>query len=130
MFLALVGAQALHSIEEVLFRLYEVFAPARFVSELVSSNPAIGFAMLNAGIVAFGVLCYVAWIRPGTPSARMWLWLWAVVELVNGIVHSAVAVVRGGYFPGVVTAPILIVIALFLGRHLLRLRGTTTVGEA
>lgn len=130
LFLALIAAQAVHSIEEILFRLYEVFAPARFVSELVNDNPAIGFAILNAVIVGLSILCYLAWIRPGAPSAGTWMWLWAVIELINGTVHVALAIVRGGYFPGVATAPILFIVALLLARELLRGRRSSAVGHA
>jgi len=41
-FLALILVQAAHSLEEYVFRLYEVFAPARFISNLVSDDPATG----------------------------------------------------------------------------------------
>ena len=40
----LILAQAAHSTEEYVFRLFDVFAPARFVSSLVSDNLAVGFA--------------------------------------------------------------------------------------
>ena len=43
-FLALIAAQAAHSTEECVFRLYDVFAPARFISGLFSSDLARGFA--------------------------------------------------------------------------------------
>lgn len=37
-FLALILAQACHSVEEYVFRLYDVFPPARFVSGLFSKG--------------------------------------------------------------------------------------------
>lgn len=40
-FLALILVEAAHSLEEYVFRLYEVFAPARFISSLVSDDTAI-----------------------------------------------------------------------------------------
>ena len=54
-FLALIVAQAAHSIEEYVFRLFDVFAPARFVSGLVSDDLSVGFAFGNAGLVMFGL---------------------------------------------------------------------------
>jgi hypothetical protein len=42
-FLFLILTQAAHSIEEYVTRLYQVFAPARFVSSLISNNLALGF---------------------------------------------------------------------------------------
>ena len=119
-FLALILAQAVHSIEEYAFGLYEVFAPARFVSGLVSDDPRTGFAILNGALILFGVWCYMARVRPGHPSARAWAWPWVVVELANGVGHPALAIARGGYFPGVVTAPALFALALYLGARLVR----------
>ncbi len=40
--LLVVIAQAAHSIEEYTFRLYEIFAPARFVNSLLSAKLARG----------------------------------------------------------------------------------------
>ena len=119
-FAALILLQAAHSVEEYVFRLWEVFAPARFASGLVSSDPATGFAILNISIVAFGVWCYLARVRPGHPNAAVWMWPWILVELGNGVVHTTVALLRGGYFPGVATAPLLFAIALWLATRLMR----------
>jgi hypothetical protein len=118
-FLALILVQAAHSTEEYVFALYDVFAPARFASELVSDDPALGFAILNAALVAFGAWCYLARVRPGRASAPGWMWPWVLVSLGNGVVHSAMAILRGGYFPGVATAPILFVLAAVIAAQLL-----------
>jgi hypothetical protein len=119
-FLVLILAQVAHSIEEYAFGLYEVFAPARLASQFVSSDPATGFALLNAALCAFGFWCYLARVRPGHPSASLWAWPWVVIECVNGILHPTIALVRGAYFPGAATAPVLLVVALFLAARLLR----------
>jgi hypothetical protein len=119
LFLALIAAQAAHSIEEYAFALYEVFPPARFASSLLSSNLAVGFVILNAAFVVFGLWCYLARVRPGHVSARAWVWPWVLIEAGNGVGHSIIAVARGGYFPGVATAPVLLVLALALGARLL-----------
>lgn len=113
-FLALIMAQAAHSIEEYAFRLFDVLAPARFISNLVSSDLARGFAIANLALVLFGVWCYVARVRPGRPSARSLAWFWALLELGNGIGHSAFALARGGYFPGIATAPLLLGLSVYL----------------
>ena len=114
-FLALVVAQAAHSLEEYIFRLYHVFAPARFVSGLVSDNLAFGFAVANTLIVLFGIWCYVARVGPNHRSARALAWFWTGFELANGVGHTVIALSRGGYFPGVATAPILIALSIYLG---------------
>jgi hypothetical protein len=110
----LILAQAAHSIEEYVFRLFDVLAPARFISGLLSSDLARGFAIANIALVLFGVWCYVARVRHGLPSARTLAWFWALLELGNGIGHSAFALARGGYFPGVATAPFLLGISVYL----------------
>jgi hypothetical protein len=113
-FLALIVVQAAHSIEEYVFRLFDVLAPARFISGLLSSDLALGFGIANIALVLFGVWCYVARVRQGLPSARGVSWFWALLELGNGMGHSAFALARGGYFPGVATAPLLLGISLYL----------------
>lgn len=118
-FLALILAQAVHSGEEHAFRLYEVFAPARLVSGLVTSNLAAGFALANAALVLFGLWCYLARVRPGHPAARGWMWAWVVLEVGNGLGHPLIAAARGGYFPGVATAPLLLALAIYLAWQLL-----------
>jgi len=119
-FLAVILAQAAHSVEEYVFGLYDVLAPARFVA-LFSGDLARGFAVANALIVAFGAWCYVARVRVGAPSARAFAWFWALLELGNGIGHTAFAMGAGGYFPGVGTAPLLLATATHLAFRLTRL---------
>jgi hypothetical protein len=113
-FLFLILAQGAHSIEEYVTRLYEVFAPARFVSSLVSHDLAVGFLVVNAVLVAFGLWCWAVPVRSGWHAARGLVWFWTILELGNGIGHSALAMSRGGYVPGVVTAPLLLLFAGWL----------------
>ncbi|HVR71821.1 MAG TPA: HXXEE domain-containing protein [Vicinamibacteria bacterium] len=120
LFLALILSQAAHSIEEYVFRLYDVFAPARFVSGLVSGNLAVGFAVVNAAVVLLGLWCYRARIRRPHPSGRSWAWFWTVLEGANGTGHLILAAAEGGYFPGVATAPLLLGFSIALGATLLR----------
>lgn len=117
-FLLLVVAQAAHSVEEYLAGLYESFAPARFISGLISGDLAVGFLVANAGLVAFGLWCWAVPVRSGWPSARGFLWFWVAIEIGNGLAHPAFALVRGGYFPGLITAPLLLVPAVCLAIRL------------
>jgi len=114
LFLALIGAQALHSVEEYFTRLYEVFPPARFISGLFTTDLRLGFAAANVALVSFGVWCYAARVRPDHPGAAGWIWFWALLELGNGLGHLALAANRGSYFPGAATAPLLIAAAVML----------------
>ena len=119
-FAALIAAQAAHSVEEYVFRLYDVFAPARAVAGLFSSDLAAGFAVANAGIVLFGVWAYLARVRPARPGARVLAWFWTGLEFANGVGHLLLAAGAGGYFPGAATAPVLVVVSSYLGIRLLR----------
>jgi hypothetical protein len=113
-FLALIVAQAAHSVEEYVFRLFDVFAPARYISGLLSDDLARGFVIANTALILFGAWCYFARVQVARPEARGLAWFWALLELGNGIGHCVLAVVGSGYFPGILTAPILLAISGFL----------------
>lgn len=117
-FLALVGIQAAHSVEEYVGRLYNVFLPARFVSGLISSNLELGFVIFNAGLVGFGLWCFLGPVRRHWASAGSLVWLWVAIELVNGIGHPLWSLSQRRYTPGVATAPLLLVLALYLAWQL------------
>src|SRR5688572_12035284 len=110
--LLLVLAQAMHSVEEYVFRLYEVLAPARYVSSLFGIDRQIGFAVANVALVLFGLWCWYARVRRG--RGRGLAWFWALLETANGLAHIALAITAGGYFPGLATAPLLLALGLWL----------------
>jgi hypothetical protein len=114
---ALVLAQAAHSVEEYVGRLWESFPPARFVSGLVSPDLERGFVIVNLSLVAFGLWCVLWPARRGGPSARALAWMWVAVELVNGVGHPLWSLREGGYTPGVATAPVLLLLAIWLARE-------------
>jgi hypothetical protein len=127
-FLVLLLAQAAHSLEEYAGRLWEEFPPARYVSGLVSPDLRQGFAILNLALVAFGAWCFLWPLRRQWPSAGGFAWLWVGIELVNGIGHPLWAIRQGGYAPGVATAPLLLVLALYLASQLRACPRASTTG--
>ena len=120
-FLWLVVAQACHSVEEYVFRLYDVFPPARLLVTLFSDDPRRGFIIFNVAFVAFGFWCFLYPVRRHWPSAVAFMWVWAVIETVNGIVHPAFSVVVGGYTPGLVTSFVLLPLGVLLIKRLMRI---------
>ena len=128
LFLGLAISQAAHSIEEYFFQLFDVFGPARFLIGLVAENLSLGFAIANSLVVAFIFWTYFFRIRPESPNARAWTWGWALVELANGIGHVLLANSAGSYFPGVYTAPLLILFSLALIYRLVHPVGRAPVG--
>jgi Protein of unknown function with HXXEE motif len=115
---ALVFTQAVHSVEEYVGRLWETFPPARFLTGLVSQDQEQGFLLINVALVAFGVWCFVWPIRRDWPTAVSLAWIWVTIEVINGVGHPLWSLRMGGYTPGVATAPVLLVIALYLARQL------------
>ena len=117
-FLLLIVIQAGHSVEEYVTGLYEVFAPARFVSGLISDDLSVGFAVINAALVAVGFWCYVWPVRSGGPHPRAWAWCWVTLELGNGLTHVVLALSARAYFPGALTPPLLVGTAAWLAGRL------------
>ena len=115
---ALVLVQAAHSIEEYIGRLWDSFPPARLITGVISADRELAFIILNVALVGFGVWC-LAWpVRRRWPSAGRLMWLWVLIETINGVGHPLWSLRQGGYTPGVITAPILLVLALYLGVQL------------
>lgn len=115
---ALILAQFAHSVEEYIGRLWESFPPARFVSSLISGNLERGFVIANVSLVAFGLWCWFWPVRRGWPSAMPLAWAWVTLELLNGIAHPLWTLRQASYTPGVGTAPILLVLAIYLASQL------------
>lgn len=116
----LIAAQAAHSIEECVGRLWESFAPARFVAGLLSEDLQRGFIIANVVIVVFGVWCCLWPVRHQSTGAVSLAWFWVALELINGLVHSLRSLLVLGYTPGLATAPLLIGFAASLAYQLRR----------
>ncbi len=119
-FLMLVLVQGLHSIEEYIGKLWEVFIPAKFLSGLVSGNLETGFLVINISLFIFGLWCWYIPVRKNYFYARSVIWFWIIIEIINGIGHPAWALYNGGYVPGAATAPVLLALAVSLLWQLLR----------
>jgi hypothetical protein len=115
---ALVLTQAAHSVEEYVGRLWESFPPARFLTGLISQDLERGFLVINVSFVAFGLWCWLWPVRRGSPSAVYLAWAWVALQGINGVGHSLWSLRQGGYTPGVATAPVLLVLAVYLARQL------------
>jgi hypothetical protein len=117
-FLALVATQAAHSIEEYVGRLYDVFPPARFVSSLISQDRARGFVIFNVALVTLGLWCFFWPVRKQWLVAIPLAWFWVVIELINGVGHPLWTFTELRYTPGVASAPVLLLLALYLAWQL------------
>jgi len=115
-FLLIALVQGLHSIEEYVGKLWDVYPPATFLCGLVSDNLKNGFVIIN---VSLFIVLMLTWLMTFSKnySVRPFLWFWSIMELINGIGHSAWAITERSYEPGLATAPLL----LFLALNMLRL---------
>ncbi|MEX2110615.1 MAG: HXXEE domain-containing protein [Gemmatimonadaceae bacterium] len=111
---ALVLTQAAHSVEEYVGRLWESFPPARLLTGLVATDLERGFLVINVGLVGFGLWCFCWPVRREWRSAALFAWVWIAIEIINGVGHPLWSLREGGYTPGVATAPVLLVLALYL----------------
>jgi len=117
---ALVLAQGAHSVEEYSGHLWESVPPARFLTSLVSSDLERGFIIISALLFAFGLWCLFWPVRRAWPAAVPLAWLWVAIEIVNGLGHPFWSLRAGGYTPGLATAPVLLLLAVYLALQLRR----------
>ena len=116
----LVLLQIAHSVEEYFGRLWESFPPARVVSGLISADLERGFVIFNVLLILFALWCWLWPVRLGWRSATALAWLLVALGLINGIGHPLWSISRGGYTPGVVTAPLILIVATYAASQLLR----------
>ena len=113
-------SQTLHSIEEFYFSLWDVLPIARFVSLLINDNVVVGFVLINTSIILFGFWIYFVPLSRHWSTWRIFLWPWVLLELGNGIGHVVFAMLSQGYFPGIYSAPLLLVLSCYLVLKLLQ----------
>jgi len=113
-YLGLGIAQALHSMEEMYTHLYDFFWTAtglfqRYLPFLPQCKmSAEVFAMLNMGFIVI-ILATVPFVESNRRWAILLAWCWAVIEVLNGLLHMIGVVVFSGYVPGALSAPVLFV---------------------
>ena len=113
-FLSLVLIQGFHSIEEYIGELWNIFPPAAFLCGLISDNLEVGFLIINIGLFLFGLICWFYIIRKEFPLAKIIIWFWISIEILNGIVHPIWTIMQKKYTPGIITSPLLLLIAIYL----------------
>ena len=74
--------------------------------------------------VSFNVVWIAIWIvsipfvRQGQRPAFFAAWFLAIAGFLNGVAHPTMAIVSGGYFPGLITSPFIGLAGVFLWRRL------------
>ena len=108
-----IGLQCLHATEE-----YATGFPERYPKLLgLTPWPGALFVSFNLAWIAFWVLA-----ATGLPSGRRITffpaWFFALGMVMNLVAHPALALLVGGYFPGLVTSPAVGVAGVLLLRRL------------
>jgi hypothetical protein len=124
-FLLIAITQGIHSIEEYTGHLWVVFPPARFLSGLVSTDLRKGFIIINISLFIVLVLVWLSTYSK-TSSTKGLLWLWAIMETINGLGHIIWAIIERSYVAGLATAPVLLFLAIYLMRSLIKVNKQTT----
>lgn len=113
--------QAVHFSEELATGLYERL-PALFGLPPVSVRTFVSFNLAALVIWCFCALGLAVKIR----VALFPLWFLGIASVMNGVLHPLLAILTGGYFPGLVTSPLVGVMGILF---LLRLLMVTECAE-
>lgn len=115
-FLLGLAAQCLHFAEEFLTR-FESRFPELLGLPAWSENFFVAF---NLAWLAVWILSAIG-LQRGSRIALFPIWFFALASIANGIAHPILAIVARGYFPGLLTSPVVGVIGILLWRRLVAL---------
>jgi Protein of unknown function with HXXEE motif len=118
LFLIGLAAQCLHFMEEFVTRFQDRF-PALLG---LPAWPENFFVVFNLIWLSVWMLSAIG-LQRGCRFALFPVWFFAIAAIANGIAHPVLAVVAQGYFPGLITSPIVGVLGVLLW---LRLQVLTT----
>jgi hypothetical protein len=117
LFLLGLAAHCLHCSEEYVTRFSERF-PSLFSLAPWPDDFYVVFNLIWLGVWIISAIG----IKKGNRFAYFPAWFFAIGSVANGIGHPLLSVIADGYFPGLITSPIVGVLGVML---LLRLRGST-----
>ena len=81
--------------------------------------PLSFFVTFNLAWIAIWIGC-LPLLRHGSKFAFFAAWFLAIAAMLNGIAHPMMALASGGYFPGLVTSPLIGIAGVCLWRRLQR----------
>ena len=93
-------------------KLWEAFPPARFLTGLVSPDHREGFIIINTGLFLFGLWCWLYPVRKNHKIARQLIFIWLVIEFINGVGHPFWSIRLQSYTPGLATSLLLLFLSI------------------
>lgn len=115
-YLLIVLSQGLHSLEEYTGRLWENFPPATFLCSLISDDLRTGFLIINIGLFVLGFAFWFFIVRHNYSYSNVIVWVWIGIEMINGVGHPIWSLMQKAYTPGLLTAPLLLLLSIYLIR--------------
>jgi len=109
LFLIGLAAQCLHFMEEFVTRFHDRF-PALLGLPAWSDN---FFVVFNLMWLSLWILSAIG-LQKGYRFALFPVWFFSIAAIVNGIAHPLLALEARGYFPGLITSPVVAVFGLLL----------------
>lgn len=110
----LVMARLIHGFEDYVARYYDTFPVFSLAPEF--------FVVLHVALFLL-----LAALIPSVAHGRRWALkvakFWAIIEIFSGVGHLMIALIEWEYYPGMWTAPLLVVFGAALGRSLRDSRG-------
>ncbi len=116
-------AQVVHSMEETYTKLFlKLDSMIEGLHNLFHWFPQVAisadlFAILNYLMIGL-ILGSVPTAEKGTRLGFIFMWSWAIIELLNGAFHIGTWVFLHHYFPGGISGPILFVMSLLFIQQL------------
>ena len=110
--------QCAHFAEEYATGFYRLF-PATFGLAPWSPRFFLAFNLTWLGIWTWSAFA----LRTRSRAAYFAIWFFALAAIANGVAHPLLAIRAGGYFPGLVSAPLVGVVGVWLSVRLVA--GTT-----
>lgn len=109
------ASQSAHFVEE-----WATGFHARFPALLgMDPIPLPFFVTFNLVWIAIWIVS-IPFLRRGRKSAFFAAWFIAIAGVLNGIAHPMMAIASGGYFPGLVTSPVIGLAGVILWKRLQR----------
>ncbi len=109
LFLIGLAAQCLHFMEEFVTRFPDRF-PALLGLPAWSENLFVVFNLIWLSVWTLSVIG----LQKGYRFALFPVWFFAIAAIANGIAHPMLALVAQGYFPGLITSPVVGVLGVLL----------------
>jgi hypothetical protein len=118
LFFLLIIAHCIHATEEYFGKLWDVYRPAIFICNLISSDPKTGFYIINTAFIVVSLLFWKFALQKRSPAAYSFIWLWISLQTVNVLGHLAWTIYSKTYRPGVISSLLISVIVILLIKEL------------